>query len=335
MKKENIVTKLAVLVIFIAMTAYLAFSLISLFNTNITAPVYKVTVRKTSLVEGTVTHESQSLDIEGYTLVVSDGYYVENHAVIAVKAETEEAYEVLAYRQYLLDEIDRVYTISISYTNQKSAVLMEKLLEEIEVARENHDFVEMSSLVSQVSALTFNDEVGDYSLSELRAMLTELENTEVEGLTWLLSETAGIYYEGKIYGGATWYFTVYMEEEIYTDVEFYFPKPYDFTVTMTLVEVLEENGVYKHTFSSNEYLWRTVDIYEISAELEEFELEGLQIPVESVHLDDEGKTYVYIEVGSHSEIRYVNTLCKVDDNFIVEISAEDLYLDVEDIVIVS
>ena len=141
---------------------------------------------------------------------------------------------------------------------------------------------------------------------------------------------------GKLITGTTWYYVTAIPAEHAEkltpgrQVRLGFSRTYGETLSMTVVSVsAEEDGRCAVIFSSNKYLSDLTQVREMYGEIMFDVVEGYSIPLEALHMDDNG-TYVYIITNLQADQVYVDVQSVMRSGYIItETDGSKLYSGVE------
>lgn len=134
---------------------------------------------------------------------------------------------------------------------------------------------------------------------------------------------------GKLVTGWRWYFAALMKEsdaESLTPGDYVnvtFGRHYSGRVSMRVESVSVANGGQcAVVFSSLHALADTLSMREADAEVVKSEETGLRVPLRAVHVDDEGRSFVYIASAGLVEVKYVEIEKDAGDYVLVAVSSD-------------
>ena len=156
------------------------------------------------------------------------------------------------------------------------------------------------------------DSLRDYEPESLRALMEENRAEPELAL-------------GKLVYGSKWYFAAVMDEESANDfdkgdrVTMIFGKYYSEYLTMRIERIgfEDDNGECIVVFSCSEAMADILDMRMQSAELILHEDTGVRVPQRAVHVDDEGRIYVFAQTGMQAEKKYVEIMHDLGEHYVV------------------
>ncbi len=169
----------------------------------------------------------------------------------------------------------------------------------------------------------------------------ELENLTYSGYTELFSHqrTADPNALGKLVRGIRWYYVTEMSEENALKLRaggtasLSFSRTYSADLTMRVDSVsLPEDGRCAVVFSSDKYMQDVAAIRDVTAQIVFNTMSGVSVPRESVHLNEDMESVVYVLRGMTAHEVRVNIIAESGDYYMVEETREGLRIN--DIVIV-
>ena len=126
---------------------------------------------------------------------------------------------------------------------------------------------------------------------------------------------------GKLITDHTWYYATVMNSAdafrltIGRSVPVQFRGAYNAVVNMQVEDVSRsENGLSLVLFSSDRHMRDIAPHRHLSADVIFGEVTGIRVPKEAIHLDDDGATHIFIQVGVRAERVPVEILSIVDDS---------------------
>lgn len=131
-------------------------------------------------------------------------------------------------------------------------------------------------------------------------------------------------YIGKMIGNIKWYYITVLdkaEANLLTGktATVAFTKTYSNTITMTIEDIgMEENGKCVVILSSTKYLSDITTVREMHGEIIFSQVSGIRTHKDSVHIDEEGVTYLYVLTGKQSARVNVKILGETGDYYVVE-----------------
>lgn len=154
-------------------------------------------------------------------------------------------------------------------------------------------------------------------------LTTALMPEELVALFDTPERTSGSF--GKVVTGITWYYATVMDADVAgrlmgrSTITARFERTYSGTVIMTVVNIGPvSDGKCVVTLSSDRYMHEVASLREMTAQLVFSSLEGIRVPREAVHLDEEGQTFVYVLEGLQAQRVDVTILGQNDDGYLVE-----------------
>ena len=136
---------------------------------------------------------------------------------------------------------------------------------------------------------------------------------------------------GKLVHGIKWYYVTTMDEEAAVklkpggNAKLRFSKTYSAELNMKVESVgQEQNGKCVVVFSSTKYLQDVTALREMMAEIVFDSETGIRVPQEAVHVDENGKTFVYILEGLRASAVHVDITDENGDYYMVAESKNGL-----------
>lgn len=159
----------------------------------------------------------------------------------------------------------------------------------------------------------------------------ELENLTVSGLAALKEKKspvdANVY--GKLITDTKWYFAAVIDEthakRLAAGQTAYleFSRYYSDKIAAKVVSIsAAENGSCAVVFSTERALSDTLSMRTAAADIVFSETDGLRVPLKAVHVDENGKTYVYCVTARQAEKKFVNVLTTGDDYYLVSVDTD-------------
>ncbi len=129
---------------------------------------------------------------------------------------------------------------------------------------------------------------------------------------------------GKMVTGLTWYYVTVMKADDTVGlneggmVKLKFSRTWSKTLDMKLEELGENIGGERVVvFSSSSYLQELTEQRSMEAKVLRESVTGIRVPKEAVHLDEEGKTYVYILEGLQASVAYTDIVAQDGDYYLL------------------
>ena len=152
----------------------------------------------------------------------------------------------------------------------------------------------------------------------------DIQNLTVSDYRMLFSEKETSGGLGKLCYGTKWYYATLVNPETASrlssgdKITLSFSKTYDAEIKMTVESVSSaENGKCAVVFSTNRYLPDVCSLREMYADIVFDSFNGLRVPKEAVHVDDEGQ-YLYILSGVQSRKVGIKVISQSGDYYVVE-----------------
>ena len=155
----------------------------------------------------------------------------------------------------------------------------------------------------------------------------DVMNISAEALYDLFSQRTGgsTRAAGKLVTDIKWYFAAVVTVEDAsrlsqgTTVPVSFAAPISITVAMRVESIgIVTDGQRVVVFSSDKSLVDIASKREAEAEVVFSEYSGIGIPKEAIRLDDDNRTFVFLQTGVRAEKVYVEILGEIGDNYIVQ-----------------
>lgn len=149
-----------------------------------------------------------------------------------------------------------------------------------------------------------------------------LQGITPSALKKLFSEGGSVHADefGKLVSGTTWYYAAVLDAEsarmleVGRAEELRFRKTYNGTLSMTVESIsAPEDGKCVAVFSCDRSLKDVAPLRELYAELVFSHKEGLRVPREAVHLDENGDTFVYVLQGLQAQKIVIDILGESGD----------------------
>ncbi len=136
---------------------------------------------------------------------------------------------------------------------------------------------------------------------------------------------------GKMISGITWYYAAIVDESASVwlstgdTVRLDFSKTYSASLQMTVESVSDaEDGECVVVFSCGDYMQSVASLRELTATIVFESLQGIRVPKEAVHLDEDGDSFVYILEGLQAAMVYVDVIAEDGDYYMVEETGDGL-----------
>ena len=137
---------------------------------------------------------------------------------------------------------------------------------------------------------------------------------------------------GKLVSGIRWYYVTVMDKQSaaklsgYSKVSVEFTRTYSNTITMSVAYMgaVDENGECVVVLSSSQYLQDVLGVRDMTAKIILSASSGIQVPKEAIHIDDGGKTFVYVLKGLQAQRTDVEILGETEEHYLVSSKNTDL-----------
>ena len=156
-----------------------------------------------------------------------------------------------------------------------------------------------------------------------------LQNLKPSELTALFETPLNFDASCKLITSYKWYFAAIMDAteaarlSVGRRVSLQFSGAYRANVDMLVESVgTREDGLAVVLFSDDRGIHNMTMLRDLRAEVLFDAVSGLRVPREAIHLDDNGRTFVYIQTGVRSERVNVDILLDFGDNYLVRDGAE-------------
>jgi hypothetical protein len=133
---------------------------------------------------------------------------------------------------------------------------------------------------------------------------------------------------GKVVTDFRWYFAVLMDKAPAGDLTVgdYVPvdlgRHYSENVTMRVESISSpQNGQCAVVLSTLKALSETLAMRLADAEMITHSYTGLRVPTKALHVDEDGRAYVFVAAGGLVDTRYVTTLYQSSDYYLVEVES--------------
>ncbi len=130
---------------------------------------------------------------------------------------------------------------------------------------------------------------------------------------------------GKLIRGIRWYYVTEMSEaeavklRVGGTASLLFSRTYSADLSMRVESVsLAEDGLCTVVFSTDKYMQDIAAIRDVTAQVVFHTLSGVSVPREAVHLNDEGKSVVYVLRGATAHETEITIIAESGDYYMVE-----------------
>ena len=357
MKRSDFFIRLTTGVIFLAIACYIGVSLYNTFvNAYETTEAVRYSIEETLPAQGYIVRtETVITDGSGAALpIVGEGEKVSSGQQIAVEylnlGALETAGEIRALNLKIAQlESNRrnIDTAGFDTVLELSAAVNNKDLRRLDELALNVETVifavetDISVLQSRLEALKERD-VGTRTIySEFSGTFSNVvdgfehigpdllyEMTPVD-LVAHFRNPYGTFGMGKLITEFKWYYAAVMD---YDDavrlstgqlktVQFY--GSYNAEVEMRVENIgRREEGVCVVLFSSDRGIHDVAPLRALRADVVAGVITGIRVPMEAIHLDDDGTTFIYLQTSGLAERVNVEILTKVGDSYLVRDGAE-------------
>ena len=148
-------------------------------------------------------------------------------------------------------------------------------------------------------------------------------------LTELFSAPAGATGIGKLVTEFKWYYAAVMSDEDATRlstgrrIPVQFSGAFNAAVDMLVESVgKQEDGFSVVVFSSDRRMHDVTPLRQLRADIVFDVVTGIRVPKEAIHLDDDGRTFIYLQTGVRAERANVDILLESGDSYLVRDGAE-------------
>ena len=156
--------------------------------------------------------------------------------------------------------------------------------------------------------------------------LTELTPESLRALTEYRDDTEGNL--GKVVTGTKWYFAALVSEADAARLEeggtalLELGKYASGTVPAVVIRISHPSGGWcAVVFKCRTALNDTIALRELTADIVYDRVSGLRIPAKSVHVDEDGQTFVYVISAMEVEKKTVEVICSTGDYYIVSVES--------------
>jgi len=360
MKRSDFFIRLISGVLFLAVACYIGVYLYNAFvNPYTVTSAIRYSIEGSLSAEGFIVRTEMVLDDEGSSVipVVAEGEKVASGQAIGVEYLSVDALETAAEIRSLRLKITQLESARGSNDSARfNAVL------DLSHAVNSYDFKRLDEITLNVETTIFTVEE---DLSTLKSRLEELESRNIGTRTVVSEESGtfssvvdgfehiypnmlhnltpaelieqfehpgSTYGMGKIITEFKWYYAAVMEHEDASQLSSGQRKMVRFFGTFNAeVEMLiesigrREDGVCVVLFSSDRGIHDIARLRSLRAEIIYGVISGIRVPKEAIHLDDEGKTFIYLQTSGYAEQVYVEILNppgEVGEGYLVRDGAE-------------
>ena len=357
MKRSDFFIRLTTGVLFLAVACYAGVSLYNTFvNTYTTAPAIGYAIEETLSAEGFIVRTETVLEYDSGAVlpIVGEGEKVAAGQAIAVEYLSRDALETASEIRALRLKIaqlesargnndragfDAVLELSFAVNNQDL-----KRLDEIILNVETSIF----SVETDISSLQDRLDVLESSYAGTRIIVAQIsgtfshvvdgfEHTRPEMLFTMSPEdfqthfdtSSGIIGTGKLITEFKWYFAAVMNHEDAAQlseretkrVQFF--GSYNADVEMQIERISRRDGdSCLVVFSSDRGIHEVAPLRSLRADVVSDVIYGIRVPKQAIHLDDDNKTFIYLQTSGFAERVDVEILTEIGDSYLVRDGAE-------------
>jgi len=356
MKRSDRYIRLTTGVLFLAVASYIGVYLYnSIVNTYTTTTAFIYSIEETLDAHGFVVRTETVLAETGDAAspVVNEGEKVAVGQAVAVEYTSREALETAGEIRALRMQIAQ---LEAAGRRGGDAVKLDSVLE-LSESLQRGDFSRLDELTLSVETNIFTASASTPQLPELQSRLEALERRtsgvrtiaapvsgvfsqiidgfEYVGPSWLTGITPtslsalfearqGVSGAGKLITEFKWYFAAIMAAEDAArltagrEMTIRFSDAYAAQKDM-LVENIgrKEDGLCVVLFSSERGVHEVAPLRQLRADIVCGAISGIHVPKEAIRLDDEGKTFVYLQTGVRAERVDVEILSEFGESYIV------------------
>ncbi|MDR1590046.1 MAG: hypothetical protein LBS51_07630 [Oscillospiraceae bacterium] len=135
---------------------------------------------------------------------------------------------------------------------------------------------------------------------------------------------------GKLITGITWYYAAVIDEEDAPKLEAGADAVISFTGARRMTASMRVDAIYPPdggkcvaVFSCRSGMEKVTSLRYSEADVALYSVTGLRVPKPAMHLDDDGRTYVYVYSGGRAHLEYAEILGESDDVYIVRDNAPE------------
>jgi hypothetical protein len=159
-------------------------------------------------------------------------------------------------------------------------------------------------------------------------MLTDISPVDIKGfLSGEGSVPSGAI--GKLVTGFRWYFAGVMDAEAAgkltegDSVAVSFGRYYGDDIRMRVEQIsTPSGGECAVVLSTLDALSGTLAMRAAEASILSSEFTGLRVPAKALHVDEDGKSFVYVVAANQVAVKYVETICQAGDYYLVSIETD-------------
>jgi len=357
MKRSDFFIRLTTGVLFLAVACYIGVYLYNAFvNAYETTAAIRYSIEETLPAQGFIVRTETVLSEVGAAVlpIVGEGEKVARGQVIAVEYLSRDALELASEIRSLRLKINQLESVRDNSDSAGFSAILD-----LSAAVNNNDLRRLDELALNIETGIFNIET---DTSFLRNHLEDLEHryvgtrsitAEVSGTfshivdgfehigpdmmhsispaeLFLLFETPlDIYGTGKLITEFKWYYVAVMDYEDAAQlssgqtksVQFF--GAYNAEMDMLIESIgRREDGVCVVLFSSDRGLQDIAPLRSLRADIVFGVISGIRVPKEAIHLDDENKTFIYLQTSGYAEKVFVEILRETGDSYLVRDGAE-------------
>ena len=362
MKRSDFYIRIITVVLFLAVASYIGVYIYNAaLNTYVTTPAVYYSLEKTISSYGYVVRTETVLTDTGTAVlpVVGEGEKVASGQVVAIEYTNNEALETASELRALKIKIAQ---LEASDDNSPDAASIESLmalsaavrrgsmenLDELALMIETNIFAggvpsgsELPALYARREALenraegvraitttasgTFSQVIDGFEHVD-PSVLTDLLPTRLEAIFYSPSSTNGV---GKLVTEFNWFFAAIMEadEAVHISagqtIPVRFSGAYNEYLDMTVKNVgKREEGKCVVLLTSDRNIHQVASLRYLRADVVTGVVSGIRVPKEAIQLDDDARTFVYLQTGARAERVDVQILHEAGDAYLVRDGAE-------------
>ena len=362
MKRSDFYIRIVTAVLFLAVASYIGVYIYNAaINTYVTTPAISYTVEDTLSTQGYIVRSETVITDTGAAVLptVSEGEKVASGQAIAVEYMNSEALETVSEIRALKLSIEQLKTTDKnvaeaaslkSVMNLSAAVQSGDLsnLDELSLMIKTYVFSSGLSSESELPALEERLESLESQIEGVRTIYAQVSGTfsqVLDGyeyvdpdalyritptmLIGLFSTKSEVYGVGKLITEFKWFFAAIMDiadaKKLSAGrrIPVQFSGAYNEIVEMTVESIGKpEDSNCVVLFSCDLSIHEVAPLRYLRAEVVTGSVTGIRIPKEAIHLDDNAKTFIYLQTGVRAERVDVEILYELGDVYLVRSGIE-------------
>ena len=356
MKRSDFFIRLITAVLFLAVASYIGVYIYNaVINTYVTTTAISFSIEETFPAHGYIVRSETILTDAGSAVlpVVGDGEKVASGQAVAVEYTSREALETASELRALRLRIAQLELpgVTVESSSHESVIALSTAvsrgdlsrLDELALNIEFYIFSggpaqssELPALYERLSALERRSTGMRTIYAPVSGIFSQvidgfenvrpgsLSEITPEGLMGLFQSPVVIYGVGKLVTEFKWYYAAIMDAAdaarlpVNRNIKVQFSGSYRAQVDMLVERVgRREDGECVVLFSSDRSIHDIAPLRYLRADVVFGNVSGIRVPKEAIHLDDEGRTCIFLQTGVRAERVVVEILLDAGDSYLV------------------